>query len=66
MKTEAVDLLKTAFNAKNGNDVLLQARYLAMLADVDFAAAEQMQQSLAQPEIEEEKEGARAGETDVI
>ena len=65
LKAEAVELLKNAQTAQKGS-ILLQARYLAVIADVDFAAAEQMQQSLDQPEIEEEKEGARAGETDVI
>jgi hypothetical protein len=34
---------------------MLQARYLTLLADVDFAAAEQMQQSLPQPDFEDEK-----------
>lgn len=64
-KATAVELLKNALASQKGS-TLLQARYLTMLADVDFSAAEQMQQSLDQPEIEEEKEGARAGETDVI
>ena len=34
---------------------MLQARYLTLLTDVDFSAADQMQQSLPQPEFEDEK-----------
>ena len=34
---------------------MLQARYLTLLADVDFTAAEQMQQSLPEPDFEDEK-----------
>ena len=41
----AVVLLRDAL--KSNRDKLLQARYLTLLADVDFAAAEQLQQSLA-------------------
>lgn len=36
---------------------MLQARYLTLLADVDFVAAEEMQQSMTLPELEEEKGG---------
>ena len=37
------------------NNKMLQARYLTLLADVDFAAAETMQQSLPQPDFEDSK-----------
>ena len=37
------------------NNKMLQARYLTLLADVDFAAAESMQQSLPQPDFEDSK-----------
>lgn len=40
-KEEAVTLLSEVL--KTTNDVAIQARHLALLADVDFAAAEQMQ-----------------------
>ena len=50
-KDQAVQMLKRAFSTNK--DTMLQARYLSMLADVDFEAATQMQMSLAQPDLTE-------------
>ena len=36
------------------NDMMVQARYLTVLADVDFEHAEELYQSLPQPEFVEE------------
>lgn len=49
----AVQVLSAAL--KTQKDKMLQARYLTLLADVDFPAAETMQQSLPQPDFEDEK-----------
>ena len=49
----AVQVLSAAL--KTQKDKMLQARYLTLLADVDFTAAEQMQQSLPEPDFEDEK-----------
>ena len=46
--------MSQAFKTHN-KDKMLQARYLTLLADVDFSAAESMQQSLPQPDFEDQK-----------
>ena len=48
----AVQLLKKTLQFSK--DKMLRARFLTLLADVDFAAAEQMQQSLPQLDFEDE------------
>ena len=54
-------MLKRAFSTNK--DTMLQARYLSMLADVDFEAATQMQMSLAQPDL---AEGRDENEQDLL
>lgn len=58
-QSAALQMLSDAL--KTNKDKLLQARYLTLLADVDFDQAERMQQELTLPELEEEK-----GEQDAI
>ena len=52
-KAEAVEVLGNTL--KHSRDPLVQARYLMLLSDVDFSAAEKMHQSLPQPDFEDEK-----------
>ena len=56
MKDLAVELLKKA-HLKNQGNAMLQARYLSLLTDVDFTLAERLQQTLEQPDMEDDREG---------
>ena len=54
MRDVAVQVLRDAFKIHN-KDKMLEARYLTLLADVDFEAAELMLLSMPQPDFEDQK-----------
>ena len=52
-KEKSMQVLAMAYK-HHKNDMMVQARYLTVLADVDFEQAEELYQSLPQPELVEE------------
>ena len=52
-KEKSMQVLAMAYK-HHKNDMMVQARYLTVLADVDFEQAEELYQSLPQPEFVEE------------